>query len=60
MAQEGWICPRCGKVHAPWVPACECSTSTIKRSKNGTYDENWSTMTEISTSTSSDEKMICS
>ena len=19
MAQEGWICPRCGKVNAPWV-----------------------------------------
>ena len=25
MAQEGWICPKCGKVHAPWVSSCECS-----------------------------------
>lgn len=21
----GWICPRCGRVHAPWVPSCDCS-----------------------------------
>lgn len=23
-AQYGWICPKCGKVHAPWVPECDC------------------------------------
>lgn len=23
----GWICPRCQKVHAPWVASCSCSTS---------------------------------
>ena len=22
--QEGWICPRCGKVHAPWVAGYDC------------------------------------
>lgn len=22
--KEGWICPKCGKVLAPWVPACDC------------------------------------
>ena len=21
---EGWICPRCGKVHAPYVQECNC------------------------------------
>lgn len=21
---EGWICPRCQKVHAPWVEHCDC------------------------------------
>lgn len=25
MTQNGWICPRCGKVNAPWMPACSCS-----------------------------------
>lgn len=28
MAQEGWICPRCGKVNAPWVMQCSCNRST--------------------------------
>ena len=22
--QEGWICPRCGQVMAPWMPYCNC------------------------------------
>ena len=21
----GWICPRCGKVNAPWKPTCDCT-----------------------------------
>lgn len=24
----GWVCPRCGKVHAPFVPSCDCNNST--------------------------------
>lgn len=20
----GWLCPRCNKAHAPWVPSCDC------------------------------------
>lgn len=22
---RGWECPRCGKIHAPWVPECNCT-----------------------------------
>ena len=28
MSQEGWICPRCGKVNAPWVIQCSCNRDT--------------------------------
>ena len=21
-AQQGWVCPRCGTVNAPWMPTC--------------------------------------
>ena len=28
MAQEGWICPRCGKINAPWVMQCSCNRDT--------------------------------
>lgn len=24
MTNEGWICPRCGRVNAPWNPWCNC------------------------------------
>jgi len=27
--QSGWTCPRCGQVHAPWVPKCDCPPPTI-------------------------------
>lgn len=23
-ANYGWICPRCGRIMAPWVPECDC------------------------------------
>lgn len=22
--QEGWVCPKCGRVNAPWAPFCPC------------------------------------
>lgn len=22
--KEGWICPKCGKVLAPFIPQCDC------------------------------------
>ena len=26
--KEGWICPRCGRVWAPWIPQCKCTVIT--------------------------------
>lgn len=34
-AEQGWECPRCGRINAPWVRQCDCSrnnwtiTSTV-------------------------------
>lgn len=22
---QGWLCPRCGRINAPWLPNCSCS-----------------------------------
>ena len=24
-AEQGWECPRCGRINAPWVRQCDCS-----------------------------------
>lgn len=26
--QEGWLCPRCGRINAPFVNYCECKEDT--------------------------------
>ena len=51
--EQGWQCPVCGKVHAPWVSGCDChqydvsstsnldwthhSTNTLEQIMKGTY-----------------------
>ena len=25
--KQGWICPKCGRVNAPWLPCCDCVRS---------------------------------
>lgn len=34
-AEQGWECPRCGRINAPWVRQCDCSRS------NWTITSDW-------------------
>ena len=29
IVQYGWVCPKCGRVNAPWKDHCDCNESTI-------------------------------
>ena len=46
-AEQGWECPRCGRINAPWVRQCDCSRSnwsptwTIDRVTTGDKPEWW-------------------
>lgn len=35
-ANYGWVCPKCNKVNAPFMPECNCHKNTI--TSNGTND----------------------
>ena len=40
--KEGWICPRCGKVNAPFIPSCDCTACySIPDSFNFSCVHNW-------------------
>ena len=41
-AEQGWECPRCGRINAPWVRQCDCARSnwTITTS-DWTYKPTW-------------------
>lgn len=29
-SNQGWICPKCGRVYAPWVPSCDtCNKQSL-------------------------------
>ena len=36
-AEQGWECPRCGHINAPWVRQCDCSRSNWTITSDWTY-----------------------
>lgn len=32
--KEGWICPRCGKVNAPFIPSCDCEPKKFSNAED--------------------------
>lgn len=57
---EGWLCPRCHKVNAPWVSQCSCEDFwrdkiTCNPCTTGAYPrDNWSVITATNTDVNSD------
>ena len=40
-AEQGWECPRCGRINAPWVRQCDCSRSNWTITSDWTYKPGW-------------------
>lgn len=41
-AEQGWECPRCGRINAPWVRSCDCSNNyTITWANNDNTKPWW-------------------
>jgi len=35
--QQGWECPRCNTIYAPWMPSCVCKANKITGDKPFIY-----------------------
>lgn len=47
-AEQGWECPRCGRINAPWVRQCNCSRNnwTVTwTSDHVNFDPDWEKVT---------------
>lgn len=40
-AEQGWECPRCGRINAPWVRQCDCSRNNWTITSDWTYKPDW-------------------
>ena len=40
-AEQGWECPRCGHINAPWIRQCDCSRSNWTITSDWTYKPEW-------------------
>lgn len=56
-ADQGWECPRCGRINAPWVRQCDCSRNNWSITCDDTTagDEWWKTKITCDDTTASDE-----
>lgn len=45
-AEQGWECPRCGRINAPWVRQCDCFRNNQTTIAGWTYKpEQWTEVT---------------
>lgn len=40
-AEQGWECPRCGRINAPWKSSCDCSRNNWTITSDWTYKPEW-------------------
>lgn len=40
-AEQGWECPRCGRINAPWVRQCDCNGNNWTITSDWTYKPEW-------------------
>ena len=61
---EAWICPRCGRVNAPWMAQCTCDANNYSKTECGQdkREPNKKSVTNeyVANHLSADEQMICS
>lgn len=38
---EGWVCPRCGRVNAPFTPYCDCKLSVQSNFTETPFNHQW-------------------
>ena len=39
--KEGWICPRCGKVNAPFIGQCSCDNKKYRQNYRKPCSHDW-------------------
>ena len=44
---QGWQCPLCRVVHAPWVQLCECAKSGTVVATASDYGTGWTTIEHL-------------
>lgn len=56
--KEGWICPRCGKVNAPFMLSCDCKPSATNDDTDG-CNHDWYAASGGATTTGCYTWLVC-